>query len=416
MFKFENINNTKPAEKQAEIKPENEEKSVLSKIRSHSNIINPALQALAAGSIFFGGLELGKKINDDIKKDKAEKTAEISRAALDANKYLIDDTEDDKSGSLIQNNQDLMTDVALSLKNDENINRIIKSKSSYNSLFKNLPEDDSFRASKTIKTLNAEFDKAKKELSEDEKKIAREKISEMVSLIEKIKLDLISHVKSDTYLEKLSKEMHISQDAARKYQDVRLQNFNNLKYEFKHSAEIFMDMGGFYYAYYSYGDDKIILPYDIDLKNKEVKDYFCEAVKHEFLHGITRGIIGMSEKSKEVLKNAFKNKGTDESRQDSIYYSKPQELIVRKQFLDKWMDDTNFKKYDEEFTADHYKKLLELKEENKLPQDITDLINHIEPGEFVKIMNELAELEKTDKNDKTYYHSGWDYGTEENKV
>ena len=392
----------------------------LQKIRDHSNLVTPILQGLAFGAMTAGGMEVGKNINDKNIKEQQEINIENKKAK----EYLIESENKPQNLSEFLNN-DFVSEIALLMKNDEKISYIIKSKSTLNSLIKDknsvkFDSADSVLAAKRMVSLNSDIKKAGQGLSEEEKKVAKEKVIEMISLVEAAKLELIKHIKSDDYLNKLAQEMNISKEAAKEHQNVRLKNIINLKCDFKNSAEIFMDTNDFGYAYYSSSDNKISVPYNIDLKNKKDKEFFSEAIIHEILHETTRAQKGLSEKAIGVLEKSFKSKDKNENNRNKEYYSDPAELIVRKQILDLWLEKTGIKKFGEKFTEEHYKKLLELQKENNinpeandLPAGADQLIDHIKPEDFTKVMNELADVQG---GNKTYYHPGWEYENKENQV
>lgn len=412
MFGFEKNNKIKPevpkdeSESGLQDKPKNI--TLLQKIRNHSEFITPALQGMAFGTMVVGG----KRINDDI----IEHQQEVRAEAKEAYKYLREDFDSKQDSSKIVND-DFISEIALLMKNDHKIESLIKCRSSLKSVIRNpgceISKSDSVNANKQMLKYNSEIDNKKKELSEKDKKAAKEKVMDLISLVEKTKIELIKHFQSNDYLEKLAKEMDISKEAAKEHQKVRVANVNNLKYEFKNSAEIFMDTDSRTYAYYSILSNSISLPYDIDFNDQEAKNFFCEAIFHEIAHGSTMASVGMSNKSQTLLNNCFMINVKEDSFRDAEYYSLVEELIVRKQFLDKWMEDNGFKKYDEKFTEKHFKKLLELQKENKLPSYVDQLINHIKPEYFIDIMNELAMIRK---KDKTYHLSELDYNVPEDKA
>lgn len=420
MFKFKNAEQAKPiAENEnnlTEKSGNNQEKnSDLKKNRNHSKFATPTLQALALGTIMVGGVELGKKIFDDVNKSNQKTEKEIKIASSNANEYRIANSGNDKSNISKVLDENFISEIALMMKGDYEVNCLIKARGSVVSLIndKNLKMDetDSIRASKVLSDYNLKIKEEEKKLSAEDKKEAKEKIIDLMILVEKGKKEIIDHLQSDEYLSKLAKEMNISVEAAKEHQVVRISNIVNISYDFKNSGEIFMDTNGRGFAYYSYSNNKIVLPYDIDLNDQTIKDYFYNAIIHEILHESTRAIIGVSKKSKEFFEKSFKAKDR-ETTEDSIYFGNPAELIVRKQILDLEMQKANFKEYDENyFTPEHYKKLMILKNKNELSQGTKDLMDRLNQEDFIRMINELAEFKN---NEKIYYHEGWDYNNKEN--
>ncbi len=405
MFKFENINQAKPENKDKE--NEKPEVSSLQKIRDHSKIINPVMKTVALGAAIIGGLELDRKIHHD----KVEKDTEKSRAEA----YIVKKTEhnNDKVSEILSNN-DFISEVALWNKGDEKIRRLISRRDFCQTSLEEdialMSNEDIIDFKKQVIEKNTEIKQAENDcLDTKDKKLAKEKIVKMISLVEDAKNELIKHISSDEYLDKLAKEMNISKWAAAEHQKIRVINIRNLSYEFKHRTQIFFDTNGMGYAYYSPSKKNIVLPFDENLTNPEAKSFFYEVILHEVLHESTQFEEGMSSKSIKNLKKTFKIKDTNESKEDREYYSEPGELIVRKQILDLEMEKLGLKKYGEKFTDEHYKKLLILKKDNKLSPDATDFIDHIKPEDLPKVINDLAELKNSGD---TYYHPDWDYNNQ----
>lgn len=436
MFGLEKHNKTKPNTQEVGLlkKPEDNPESSfqdkssnvtpLQKIRN-SKLTTPVFQALTLGAMAFGGIEIGEQINDDITKHQQEQKVEVSKAAKEAREYSIEGFDDGRLDSSPIVNDDLISEIALLMKNDQKVESLIECRSSLKSLINNpgceISKSDSIEANRQMLKYNSEINNKKKELGEKDKIAAKEKMTSLISFVEKAKSELIEHIKSDEYLEKLAKEMNISKEAAKEHQKVRVNNIVKLKYEFKNSSEIAMDRNDIdCYAYYSAWKNSIYLPYNIDLKDEESKNKFCESAAHEILHGATMLSLGMSEKSKELFIKSFKTKDEEEDPRRISYFSEPRELIVRKQVLDKWMEDNGLKGYDEKFTEKHYNKLLELQKEYKLhpeksilPYNVDQLLDHIKPEYFIDVINELAAIRE---KDKTYYLSEFDYNAPEDKA
>ena len=242
-------------------------------------------------------------------------------------------------------------------------------------------------------------------LIEVAKKNFKDKIIEIMTLIEKAKLEVIKHIESDEYLEKLSKEMGISKKLAKLHQSTRIGNIKNISYDLESKDQILKDTNGRGSAYYSGGTNKITLPYEAYLGHEGDKSYFYETVLHEILHESTMYDEGLSGTVEEFLRDSFKNSEND-SQKDSLYFSEPGELIVRKQILDLEMEKLGIKKYGEIFTEEHYKKLNELKDKYELSTDAVKFIDHIKPENFIDVMNGLAQ---NNKEEKDYYSPEWNY-------
>ena len=134
---------------------------------------------------------------------------------------------------------------------------------------------------------------------------------------------------------------------------------------------------------------------------------------HEFTHDMTQGDDLLSEKAKELytesydpsqltpdeLGHAFKNLIDNGSQ----YFNNPTERDARKKALEYDMAKLGVKTYGEEFTDDHYKKLLILQKEGLLNPSASEFLRMTKPEYFKKIMNEIAEqkiVSDDDQNNK----------------
>lgn len=396
--------------------------TLLQKIRNRSGKIKPILQILAAQSLGIGGVELGQKIADN----RQEQRMEIENSGREVKRYSLEN-KNNKEPEFIKflNDDAFLSEVASSMQGKDNLKYLIENKEFLLSVLNDQKfkpsKDDSKKCLEQLEKINSQIknieDKRedKKSLSEADRQMAQEQIIELSILIEQAKVDLIKHLESDEYLEKLAKEMNISEEAAKIHQRVRISNIKNLSYEFQSSdtiSKIDTSMTGIRaYAYYS--NDRIVMPYDINLKDPKEKSHFYETVLHEMGHGSTKADIGMSNKSKKVFKKSFTPDGKFEPKSFKAYYSNPEELIVRKQILDLEMEKLGIKKYGNKFTKGHYRRLLILKNKNKLSNDAIDFLNHIKAEDFPDVMNELAE---NSNRGETYSHPGWDYNDKSNNA
>ncbi len=306
-------------------------------------------------------------------------------------------------------NDKYVSDIALSIKNDPEYTNLIIKRDSLRSVKNNGDYGDK---EKQINDCELQIENKKKLLTEDDKKSALEKINTIILLIKTAKEEVIEHINSKEYFNKLVKEVG-SIDKAQKEQKDRIVNFEGIKFDLLNSLDIkYYSNGVPYYAYYDPMFNEINLPYDVDINDDGKKQEFYEAVRHELLHVSTSGNFMIPEKSSNLLKESFISK-LDESEDRISYFSSLTELLVRKQGLDLEMEKLGIKKYGEEFTNEHYKKLLELKEKGQLSTDAVQFLDHIKPEKFSEVMNELAENKE---EDKTYYHTGWDYNNTENNT
>lgn len=208
--------------------------------------------------------------------------------------------------------------------------------------------------------------------------------SELVSDIVKLKVDLLSHIKSDEYLEKLKKELGGNEDEAKKYQKTRVENLENVKItslslnEIKERFGKDDPPGAYTVGYYSPDGNEVFIA-------NNHKDKYVTAM-HELIHASMHSEKDMTEKAKKILIESAKE-GTSE------YLNKTEERIVRKQILDLEMANLGIKKYGEEFKDEHYEKLMEYFKEGKLSRPAKEFINTTKPEEFKKVFDELAKSE-----------------------
>lgn len=439
MFKFEGASITKK-----EKNKKSEEKTILQSIRDNPKT-NMGLNAFILSSTFTAVYPPMEKTRENINKNRIELSQEKERALSyeikenqfvgDTIKYLSDESISDmvikiKDANILDlfiYNNDLDKEIIETenkIKNPNHINKEIENNKKHGYIVEDTLSFQKEVNSYLSKKLNKMKEKVKENsliieekksiVSEDDKEEMRLKIIEIISLVEQAKLDVIKHIGSYEYLEKLAEEMDISKKSAKAHVKVRINNIKNISYDLKNSEEISFDTEGTGYAYYSSGTNKIALPYNINLEDAKEKEKFCESVTHEILHESTMANDGLSGTVEEYMRDSF-SPVEDEDREDSIYFSDPAELIVRKQILDLNMEKNGIKKYGDEFKEEHYKKLLKLKEEGKLTPNENQLIDHIKkPEDFVNMMNGLAENKNEAKGD--YHNPEWNYGDENNKA
>lgn len=131
---------------------------------------------------------------------------------------------------------------------------------------------------------------------------------------------------------------------------------------------------------------------------------------HEFTHDMTNGNDLISEKAKKLYRESFdtSNLTSDELKQEikylinynESYFNDPSERDVRKKALEYDMAKFGVKKYGEEFTGEHYKKLLELQKAGLLNEHSSDFLRMTKPEYFLQIMNEIAENKITKEDNQ----------------
>ncbi|MHB8904031.1 MAG: hypothetical protein ACYC40_02935 [Patescibacteria group bacterium] len=313
-------------------------------------------------------------------------------------------------------NDDFISEVALAQKNDF----YLQNKYFYEYLLYgqgggdsgSLNQEELTKCNNQLEDYEKKINLEKQKLTENDKKTAKEKITDLVLLTEQAKSDVIDHIGSDEYLKKLAKEMNISEREAKEQQQTKLKNLQNISYDFRNSGLIFQltrktsSEGAV--AMHMSQNNEILLPYNIDLKDEKEKRNFYAIIQHEMLHGSANSDEKMSSKANNLLTESFQSSYVEKGDN----YFTPSELIVRKQVLDLEMEKLGIKKYGEEFTNKHYQELLDLAAKDKLSSNALELIWFIKSNNFLKIMNELAE----NNNKKDFYNPDWNYNQPEPKA
>lgn len=193
---------------------------------------------------------------------------------------------------------------------------------------------------------------------------------------------IIEHIKTPQYLSKLVLEFNGDVERAKNVQKQRLENMNSVKTHFLPSGLVRNKTVAFYE-----GDmHAVVLPEEKD-SDSNISN------RHEYFHASTRADLGISKKTKEILKNSYEPLRTKMDK----YYSDCSEMLVRKQGLDLEMEKLGIKKYGEKFTQDHYKKLLGFYKKRKLSEDSRQFMETVKPEYFEKIFNEVALNDTSDK-------------------
>lgn len=117
---------------------------------------------------------------------------------------------------------------------------------------------------------------------------------------------------------------------------------------------------------------------------------------HEFEHQITYGDFYLSDYAKNLYKSAFDSSSVSnfmilKNRTSINYYSDPTELDAEKKQLEFELDRLGIKKYEEEFTMVHYKKILYgITRGLFISGGAVSFIKHIKHSCIIKIMNTIA--------------------------
>lgn len=257
---------------------------------------------------------------------------------------------------------------------------------------------------KREKELLEKYEKAKKEAEDSIYRIATRK--ELHSA-EKIKNELIEHISSQEYLNKLKSEFGGSDNRAKGEQARRIENLKKVNINIASSDELNEELkkrlngqklpGNFIKAngFYDPVSHETFVSFD--------DSHGALTSLHELLHASTRGVDGITYRTKNTLVNSYENQGylrkwiKDEKDE---YFSDPTERLVRKQILDRELEKLNIKKYGEEFTDEHYKKMMDAYKKGMFSHNAKDFIKRTkkDPKIFMQIFNEIARNEEEKEN------------------
>ncbi len=124
---------------------------------------------------------------------------------------------------------------------------------------------------------------------------------------------------------------------------------------------------------------------------------------HEYQHQSTRGGEMISTVANDLYREGFDpSKTTKEivvnGKTGEEYFGDPTELDARKKELEFKMEELGIKKYGEEFTEKHLRKLLKLQKKGMIQNDFLKMTK---PEYLIKIMNTIAANDKDNKNQET---------------
>ncbi len=200
------------------------------------------------------------------------------------------------------------------------------------------------------------------------------------------------HINSKEYLERLKKETG-NEIQALTLQEYRLDilRFTEIEFEFNNHG----------LSRYEPNLNKIIYNmYDL------VKNPSLDSGPHELSHCVDVAGYALTEKAKTLYQEAwvgdaefrklrrehpmlFEYKSEDE---DARYHSGPTELNARKRVLEIYLEKSGIRKYGEEMTEEHYKKLVELFKSGKLDRNCSQILLDTKKEKLIEILNTIADI------------------------
>jgi hypothetical protein len=203
--------------------------------------------------------------------------------------------------------------------------------------------------------------------------------NKIVTLVEKIKDELITHFSSPEFLKKL--EIILPAEKAQKEQANLVNNLKSVNLIVASPDSIAQrSVSKAAGASYSPIEHRILIPF------AELDE---EKIMHELIHSAYRGDQNLSPEEEKILNINFQ-KNKHFSPRENEYQHKVSERIVRKKLLDLEMERLGLKKYREKFTHEHYELLKKLRDENKLGQGASELLDTSTEKQLQELMNNLA--------------------------
>lgn len=216
------------------------------------------------------------------------------------------------------------------------------------------------------------------------------------SMTETVRNEVIGHIGSSEYLQRLTKEFDGDAQKARGEQEKRMDRVRKVDVvettfeevweksdgEFKKTDPQEKILGGFY------RDGRRPVIY--------VNHHDPVSTRHELLHAATRANAEITEAAKKVLDDSYKKQGLLGLFEDArdAYYREPTERLVRKQALDKELADLGIKAYGEALTDEHQEKMMQLYQEKALSYESMDFIKRTKKGAMKQIFDEIAKEER----------------------
>ena len=243
------------------------------------------------------------------------------------------------------------------------------------------------------------------------------------SEVERARTEAKLLIGGESYLKKLQAEFQCSLLEARHHQEVRLSNIDFVNYEFLSKAEmdsINREAGASdCLAFMVTNSNFIVLPFDLDtIEDQDNKPSFFELALHEFLHSATNADDGISMLAKKILSElsfeAVEMADKDDERRQNAMFSEPSERYTRFKALESDLAKNGIKEIGGDFTLEHYKKMMELYDNEKLSESAWSFIYFtkkiISDEErsyqvFKKLFDQVAFI----NNPRDYKHDVWNY-------
>jgi len=219
------------------------------------------------------------------------------------------------------------------------------------------------------------------------------------------KAELLSHIGSSAYMERLTIELGGNREEALRQQQLRMENVSEAEIVFLSPEEMERRFG--------VGNPKNTRTLGISPAGAKSKIYLSlgleplqlhELARHELQHKGTKMSIGIPDNTIDVLKDSyrtFKNKNDEAPEDLNKYFRVPSERLVRKQQVDFEMERLGIKKYGEKFTSEHHKKLMDAYQKGGVTRNVKEFIETTNPQDFERIFNTIAAAEEEPSVDTT---------------
>lgn len=240
---------------------------------------------------------------------------------------------------------------------------------------------------------------------EDEifKSAMREKYQNMLRHVEDVEKQrswLKKITASKTYLKRLIKEHDGNESRAQNLQEKRIQRLEEYNYYLSNHSYLsdeqayghVLNHGKMKYQAFIHNESTAGINEYTDKEGNVVlteTDNNMTAL-HEFEHQVDLELI--STQAKEIFYNNLDTSKMPIYQFEELdYYSNPSELLARKRVFDYELEKLQVKKYDEEFTQDHYEKVLQLQQQDELDYNSEQFINSFRKDGIMIIMNTVAD-------------------------
>jgi len=244
--------------------------------------------------------------------------------------------------------------------------------------------------------------------------LEKEKDKQKEKEIGQLKEKFLAHIQSSEYLQKLIIEFNGDEYKAKETQQEREENIRSVTFEVLPKSVLRDRQKQKYIRHIMKEEDS---PVERQQKMDAINDHlsqililgsyekeehkifvaddeegYLDLTWHELTHASTRLKQSFSEKTVQLLKDIFRSTN---DKSDS-YFSSNEEMLARKQQLDRDLAILGIKKYGETTTDEHVEKILESYKAGVLSLGSMQLLERIDTDNLKKMLDEVAKNEEQD--------------------